>query len=122
MKHELVAPDAELGLEQDSELLLRDGFGSPPIRPLDPLQGLEGRTRGTRSVRDGGTILTMSDSQGGLGGDPLGAAEGRLEQSWRFIPQSYTTRHTLLFYELHRINTSLTYKQQKKPKASHGIA
>lgn len=37
LKHELVAPDAELGLEQDGELLLRDGLRPPPVRSLDPL-------------------------------------------------------------------------------------
>lgn len=37
LKHKLVASDAELRLEQDGELLFRDGFRSSSVRSLDPL-------------------------------------------------------------------------------------
>lgn len=43
LKNELVASDAELRLEQDGELLLRDRFCSTSVRSLDPLQGLHER-------------------------------------------------------------------------------
>lgn len=37
LEHELVASDAELGLKQDGELLLRDRLRPAPVRSLDPL-------------------------------------------------------------------------------------
>lgn len=67
LEHELVASDAELGLEQDGELLLRDGLRPPPVRPLDPLERLQGRTRGLRDSgrRAAPTSLDMNYSLGG---------------------------------------------------------
>ena len=40
VEHQLVAPHAELGLEQHRELLLRDRLRPPAVRAFDPLQRL----------------------------------------------------------------------------------